>query len=719
MDVQRVIRILALLVCGLSALSVQAAHTQIHLLLGATKARPGDTILAGIQLKMDEGWHTYWNNPGDSGMATRINWQLPAGLTAGEPQWPIPEKLFDTNLTTYIYTGQAVALVPIKISEQASPGTVSLKAKVSWLECAVLCVPGNTEVQDTIEIGNQAELSPHVAVLQRWQKRLPQPSTSLAPTLRWEGPATGDLRPVVLEWTSPTPAATNADFYPDANEQFEVQAATESVQTAQGKAALRKQVKKLAGDWPARIAGVLVLESTAGRFGYAIDLPTKASARKAEEPTAGPLEPRTSPGKQKPLWLILIYAFLGGLILNIMPCVLPVIALKILGFVNQAKEQPAEVRRLGLIYTSGVIVSFLILAGIVIAIKTAGHSVGWGFQFNSPYFLVAMTVLAALISLNLFGLFEVTLGGTAMTAASNLSSRHGASGAFFNGLLATVLATSCTAPVLGTAVGFAFAQPAGLILLILLTVGVGLAAPYIVLSWHPAWLCLLPKPGLWMERFKVAMGFPMLGAAVWLCSLLAIHYGERAWYMAVFLVFLAIAAWIYGEFVQRGQRHKMLAALAAIATLVMGYGYALEKELQWRKPIQETASEAPATHLDTQAAEWQPWSTQAVEQARAAHRPVVVDFTARWCLTCNTIVKPTLESEAVKKKLKEINAVTLLADYTRQPPAITAELQRFGRAGVPLVLVYSINADKPPAVFDLVTPSSLLAALDDAARQGS
>ena len=163
----------------------------------------------------------------------------------------------------------------------------------------------------------------------------------------------------------------------------------------------------------------------------------------------------------------------------------------------------------------------------------------------------------------------------------------------------------------------------------------------------------------------------------------------------------------------------MLAAWAAIATLVIGYGYALEKELQWRKPIQETASEAPATHLDTQAAEWQPWSTQAVEQARAAHRPVVVDFTARWCLTCNTIVKPTLESEAVKKKLKEINAVTLLADYTRQPPAITAELQRFGRAGVPLVLVYSINADKPPAVFDLVTPSSLLAALDDAARQGS
>ena len=712
MGVQRVIRILAAISCCLSALSVEAAHTQVHLLLGATHARPGDTILAGVQLKMDEGWHTYWNNPGESGLATSITWELPDGITAGAAQWPVPEKLFDTNLTTYIYKDQVVALVPIRIPERASQGTITIKAKVSWLECAVLCLPGNAEVQDTLEIGTQAELSPHVALLQRWQKRLPQPAASLAPTLRWEGPEKGELRPLVLQWAAPNLEATNADFFPDASEQFEVQPSTESIPVGNGKMALRKQVKKLSGNWPTRISGVLVLESGAGRVGYGIDLPPTSAKDKRDATTGDTKTPPASAGGQKPLWLILLYAFLGGLILNIMPCVLPVIALKILGFISQAKEQPGEVRRLGLIYTAGVLVSFLLLATIVIAIKAAGRSVGWGFQFNSPYFLVAMTVLAAVIALNLFGLFEVTLGGTALTAASNLSSKHGASGAFFNGLLATVLATSCTAPVLGTAVGFAFAQPAGLILLILLTVGVGLAAPYIILSWHPAWLSLLPKPGAWMERFKVAMGFPMLGAAVWLCSLLSIHYGERAWFMAVFLVFLAISAWIYGEFVQRGRAHRFMSGLVAIAVLVTGYAYALEKELRWREPAQEALSnEEPK-----QAGEWQPWSPEAVARAQADHRPVVVDFTAQWCLTCNTIVKPTLESAAVKKKLKEINAVTLLADYTRQPPAITAELQRFGRAGVPLVLVYSVDADKPPAVFDLVTPSSLVAALDQAAR---
>ena len=408
----------------------------------------------------------------------------------------------------------------------------------------------------------------------------------------------------------------------------------------------------------------------------------------------------------------------GGLILNVMPCVLPVIALKILGFVGQAKDDPRRVRKLGLIHTLGVLSSFLVLALIIVSVKAAGSSVGWGFQFNNPYFLVLMTALVTLIALNLFGVFEVNPGGHTLSAASNLTSKHGASGAFFNGLLATVLATSCSAPILAGAVGVAFAQKPPVIILAMLTVGLGLAGPYLILSWHPAWLRFLPKPGLWMEKFKMAMGFPMLGAGVWLCSLLTIHYGERAWWMAVFLVFLSVAAWVYGDFVQRGRKRRLLASLVSASVLVVGYAYAVDSKLRWREPLSEEAasgkegpSEAPRGIV------WREWSSEAVAEARVQRRLVLVDFTAKWCPTCNTIVKSALENLSVQKRLREVNAVLLLANYTRQPASITAELNRFGRAGVPLVLVYPRNPNAPPMVFDLITASTLLNALDRAAQE--
>ena len=246
---------------------------------------------------------------------------------------------------------------------------------------------------------------------------------------------------------------------------------------------------------------------------------------------------------------MLLYAFIGGLILNLMPCVLPVIALKILGFVSEAKSEPRHVRALGLVYALGVLFSFLVLAAIVIGVKAAGHQAGWGMQFGSPIFLVCLTTLVTLVALNLFGVFEVTLGGRALDAAGNLASKHGAAGAFFNGVLATVLATPCTAPFLSIALGFAFAQSAAVIVLIFLTVGLGLAAPYVVLSWNPAWLKFLPKPGAWMEKFKIAMGFPMLATVVWLFNIAASSYGKNVLWLGVFLVVMAFAAWIFGEFV--------------------------------------------------------------------------------------------------------------------------------------------------------------------------
>jgi thiol:disulfide interchange protein DsbD len=412
---------------------------------------------------------------------------------------------------------------------------------------------------------------------------------------------------------------------------------------------------------------------------------------------------------------MLLYAFIGGLILNIMPCVLPVIALKILGFINHGQHEPGRVRTLGLVYAAGVLVSFLALAAVVIGVKAAGHHAGWGMQFGNPEFIVVLTTLITLVALNLFGVFEVNLGGQALSAAGQLASKQGAPGAFFNGLLATALATPCTAPFLAPALGFAFAQSPALILLIFLFVGLGLAAPYVVLSWNPALLKLLPKPGAWMEKFKIAMGFPMLLTAVWLFNLAADDYGKNVLWLGVFLVLVAFAAWIFGAFVQRSRAGKGVAVAIVLLLLIGGYVYALEDQLHWRAPmvIADTSSLPESPDGIT----WQRWSPQAVAQAQSEGRPVLVDFTADWCLTCQVNKKIAIETPSVRQKLKEINAVALIGDYTHFPDNITTELNRYNRAGVPLVLVYPKTADSQPIVLpEVLTPGIVLDALDRAAR---
>jgi thiol:disulfide interchange protein DsbD len=416
------------------------------------------------------------------------------------------------------------------------------------------------------------------------------------------------------------------------------------------------------------------------------------------------------------LWQMLLFAFIGGLILNIMPCVLPVIALKILGFVSEAKSEPRRVRNLGLIYALGVLLSFLALATLVIGVKSAGHHAGWGMQFGSPVFIVCLATLVTLVALNLFGIFEVTLGGRALDTAGELATKHGAAGAFFNGVLATVLATPCTAPFLGAALGFAFAQSAGVIVLIFLTVGLGLASPYILLSWNPAWLKFLPKPGAWMEKFKIAMGFPMLATVVWLFNVAASSYGKNVLWLGIFLVVVALAAWIFGEFFQRGRSRRGIALAVVLFLLAGGYAFALEKELDWRTALPDNNASGSLKE-SADGIDWQRWSPEAVAEARAAGKPVLVDFTADWCLTCQVNKKTSIEITSVREKLKSLNALALLGDYTHFPDAITTELSRFNRAGVPLVLVYPKNADAPAIVLpEVLTPGIVLDALDRAAK---
>jgi thiol:disulfide interchange protein DsbD len=715
------------LVClALTVASAQAAHTQVQLILADEAAQPGETVLAGVHLKMESGWHTYWKNPGEAGMATKIEWHLPAGVTAGDIRWPLPEKLPPAEVTTYGYQGEVVLLVPLKLAADVKPGALALSAKVSWLECKEQCIPADGTVQATLNVGGETKSSADAELLKQWQSKTPRAEKMFSFKVRWDKKVGSDTRTIIIEGTQTVQdkalAFDKVEFFPDASDNYEFGGATEKLPVSTG-FAVRKTVKQFSA-WPSKISGVIVLEGNGQRNGFELSEPITGDLAQGAAATVSPVSSSSSSnvGSRESLVRMLLYAFIGGLILNIMPCVLPVIALKILGFVSEAHNHPKRVRMLGVVYALGVLASFLAMAAFVIGIKAAGHRAGWGMQFSNPYFLIVLTVLVTLVALNLFGVFEINLGGGALNAASSLAARHGTSGAFFNGVLATVLATPCTASILGTALGFAFAQGAAVIVLMFLTMGVGLACPYLLLSFQPGWLKFLPKPGAWMEKFKIAMGFPMLGTAIWLFSVTSGFYGERSWWLAIFLVFIGIAAWVYGEFVQRGRRNRGLAFCVMIAALAVGYAWPLNAQLRWWQPVQGDMKGLLETGAGEVALE--PWSLSAIAKARAENRPVLVDFTAKWCVTCNAVVGPALKKRSVQDKLKQTNARVFVADYSRAPQEMTDELARYGRAGVPLVLVYPKDAAKEAIVLDepgpLELPShyatALVAALEDAAK---
>jgi thiol:disulfide interchange protein len=684
--------VFALIGFVLTIASAQAAHTQAQLVLADDLAKPGETVLVGVHLKMEPGWHTYWKNPGEAGMATKIAWHLPPGVTAGDIQWPLPEKLPPAEVTTYGFENEVVLLVPLKLAADVKPGALALSAKVSWLECKDQCIPGDTTVLATLNVGAETKPSADAALLKEWQSNTPRTNDLFSFKVHWEKNVENDVRTIIIEGAQTTEdkklAFEKVEFFPYGDENYEIQGATEKLPTSVG-FALRKTVKIFSKEWPAKISGVIVVEGNGQRNGFKLSEPITSDLKAASAPAA----------PSKPLAQMLLYAFIGGLILNIMPCVLPVIALKILSFVGDARKDPRRVRILGMVYTLGVLVSFFVLAGVVIALKAAGHKAGWGLQFSNPHFVVALTILVFLVALNLFGVFEVTLGGRTMGAAGELASKQGVPGAFFNGILATVLATPCTAPFLSIALGFAFAQSTAIIVMIFLSVGIGLALPYLVLSFQPAWLKFLPKPGAWMEKFKILMGFPMLGTGVWLLSL-ASGSSEKGTLLSfgLFLVALAMGVWIWGAFVQRGTRRRGLAAAVSILVLALGAFFTF-----------------PMTHRDE--IQWQPWSSAAVAQAQSQGHPVLVDFTADWCLTCQVNKKVAIETASVREKLKQIGAVNLVGDYTRQPDAITDELSRYQRAGVPLVLVFPGKPNAGPVVLpEVLTSGIVLSALNEAAK---
>ena len=700
-----------------NAFAAPKAHTTVDLLLPAESVRPGDTVLAAVRLRMEPGWHTYWKYAGESGSPTELEWQLPAGVTAGEIRWPAPERLEADDLVTFVLHDEATLIIPLKLASDLKAGPLELKAKVSWLECQEMCIPGDDVVSATLTIGNETKPSTNATLITSAVALLPQPATRLGLKSVWESPSTNNTRALIVEWPAQD-GATAPDFFPFASDDYDVQLKYEHLPVDAIRLSMRIQVKSSSGNWPSAIPGILVQKVGSNTQAYEVSLaPGEQSTGDQSRSTPETHQGGTAPGAPATnsilKWLLL--ALLGGLILNLMPCVLPILSLKVLSIVNQRGSPAGHARKHALVYTLGVLASFWVLAGLVLA----GRLASWGEQFQDPRFVVIMTVLMTLVGLNLFGLFEVILPGATLSKATELTAKGGVSGAFFNGVLAVVLGASCVAPVLAAAVGWAISQTPVVILLSFSMIGLGLALPFVLLSFFPTLQRLLPKPGPWMEKFKTAMGFPMLATAAWLLSQTADHFGSGGpLWVGLFLVVLALAMWIYGEFHQRGTRHRGLAAIIALLIVIGAYVWTLERELHWRNPPAiATGTQTPASAGAGDSIGWQPWSSDTVSKARAEGRPVLVDFTANWCLTCQLNKKTSLEIDSVRAKLKAINAVTLLGDYTRKNPEITAELKRFERAGVPLVLVYPKDASKPPQLLPTVlTPSIVLEALDAAAK---
>ncbi len=690
------------------SLTLHAANTEVSLLLSHSEAKPGETLFAAVRLKMNPGWHTYWVNGGDSGGPTVIDWDLPPGISFGELQWPVPNRFEEGGLVTYTYEKEVYLITPLHIAASLKPGKLVLKAKVRWLECATLCIPGRDEVEATILIGNSTKFTSHSTAIAQWQTGVPKPNLYLKADAVWLGAITNETRSLSIQFAGFL-TTNQPDFYPGPNDKYTVSATSKF----EPEGRIIKAVELLEGEWPTQIEGVAVFGHGADVQAFSVVL----NLNKGIGPTASTTNPaplsRSTRKSEATLFGVILLAFIGGLILNIMPCVLPVIALKILGFVQQSTQSPSHVRKLGFVYALGVWVSFLVLAGAVIIVKQVGGTAVWGMQFQNPIFLVVLTVLVTLVALNLFGIFEILLTGNALGAASQLSSKEGLMGAFFNGVLATALATPCTAPYLGFALGFAFTASYWVIIIVFSSIAFGLAAPYVLLSCNPNWLKFLPKPGAWMERFKQLMGFPMLATAVWLFSLSGSRYGSNGiLWLGVFLVLVSLAAWIWGEFVQRNSKHSTIARIAAVIILLASYYFLLEGRLNWRhrtKPATQDQVGNNSSHFG-----FLKWSKEAVEEARKAGRPVLVDFTAEWCLTCQIFSKTSIENEVVQKRLKEINAAVFIADFTDQDPLIANEILSHGRAGVPLVLVYPQDRNRPPIILpENLTAKALLSALEN------
>ncbi|MGA9120882.1 MAG: thioredoxin family protein [Bacteroidota bacterium] len=721
---------LAAVIVGVVAPSGQclAAHTKVTLVANTREVVPGTQFLLGVRLQMDPGWHTYWVNPGEAGLATDIQWKLPQGLVAGQVEWPLPEKHIETgDVMTYGYGTETMLLVPMTASPSLVPGTkLKLSANVTWLECESICVPGSAQVSIDLPVSKGPSRAEHQDLFGRYLSLLPRaPTDPNQPPVRIEG--TSGVVTISVTLAAP-PANGSVDFYPEGLPNAQV--GRPNVTITDRSATITVPVTPYDRiDSACTFRGVLVLPGTGGTKD-AISLQTElpagffsaaVSPSKGKDILNGTFKTIPS-GPEYSLLLYLLLAFVGGLLLNVMPCVLPVIALKIFGLVKMAGDQPSRVKKLGWSFSSGIVVSFLALAFLVILLQAAGQKVGWGFQFQEPLFVMVMTAIVFAFGLSLFGVFEIRLPSRAIEGVGTvLQKQEGGTGyapSFFEGVFATILATPCTAPFLGTALGFAFSQPAWAILLIFATVAFGMAFPYILLTAKPAWMKFLPKPGAWMETAKQFMGFLMMATVLWLLYILGKQLGmEAIVWTAAFLLVLGVACWVIGRFLtlSSSRLRTVIVWIVAIAIVAAGWWGFLGDVLS-AGAILEAGTTTGST-LSGEGISWERFDKARLETLLDDSKPVLIDFTADWCLTCKVNEKTVLSDPEVIERVKQTGIVAIKADWTNRNPEITDLLAKFGRSGVPLYVLFPQGKPTEPIVLpEVITKNIFLDALDKSVK---
>ncbi|MFM8346340.1 MAG: protein-disulfide reductase DsbD family protein [Betaproteobacteria bacterium] len=689
--------------------------------------RPGTPAWLGLKIVHKKGWHTYWLNPGDSGLPTQLQWTLPPGLKAGEIDWPVPHRLPIGPLMNHGYEGTLLLQVPLVVEQPLPEQTLTIGLRADWLVCEDVCIPEGGDFTLKLPAGSaRAALVRHAALFEETRAQLP---------VVWPGAratAKVDAQGLQLE-LSGLPAAWQGrklSIFPTAphvlSPSVEPQARWGAAGSWSGVMAFSPQrmdqprdmgfVVALAEPLPKGVAppGLALTAAVAGTWPPADagapapgagGLPAGSVSEGTGTRAAGGLGGAQAPAASG-WWAALALAFIGGLILNLMPCVFPVLSLKVFGFASHAHDRRALAVG-GAAYTLGVVLSFTALAGLLLALRASGEQLGWGFQLQSPPFVAALALLFTLMGLNLLGLFEFDLmvpGSWAAARANNPMVDH-----FLTGVLAVLVASPCTAPFMGASLGVAMTMPTPMALGVFVALGLGMASPYLLLCLMPAWAQKLPRPGAWMAKVKHALALPLLATVVWLVWVLGHQAGiDAAAGLLAFLLVLAFAIGAWGWAATSGHTPRLLARAASTAVVVGGMAWTLPL-LQDKPPSSGLGAPAPSVASAGQA--WAPWSPQAMADAMAQGQTVFVDYTAAWCVTCQVNKRSTLRHPEVEQALQARGIVTLLADWTRRDEAITRELSRLGRSGVPVYAFYRSGQD-PVLLAEVLTPALMLQALE-------
>ena len=667
-------------------------------------AAPGSTAVVAVRQQIRPGWHTYWRNPGDSGGPTTLDWTLPAGVKAGEIVWPLPERQRLQSLMNYGYSGAVILPVPVDIPADARPGqTLRLKTVARFFVCSdQMCVPEDLDLALDLRVQDgAAPLDPrHGAAIQSVIRSAPRPAGIEASAGMADGRLTltatgGPLAGAAPRW---------AYFFPFESGVLDHAAVQTGQRGAEGLTLSVSAGRDLAaGGLKGRVAGVLATDLGAWEIsatpGPALPGATGDGALASGETAA------KAPANLSAFVQAALFALLGGLILNLMPCVFPILAMKAAALTRSA-HHPREARRDGLAFLAGVLVSFLVLAAALLALRAGGQALGWGFQLQSPGVVAGLALLMLGVALNLSGVFHI---GAGLQGAGHgpLARLPGAVGAFFTGVLAVVVAAPCTAPFMAFALGAALLMPWPMALAVFLMLGLGLALPYLLISLSPGLLARLPRPGPWMESLRNLLAFPMYGAALWLVWVFARQTGGDA--LAILFaagLMLALGLWLAGRFqaARAFGQNGLLSGVSALIVLILALGLTVvAADSAPRSPPSATDAPGPLAS--------QPWSPEAVQAALAEGRPVLVNFTADWCVTCKINESTALTARRTAEALKARNAVYLVGDWTRRDDAITRELERHGRSGVPLYLLYTPGQSEPRILPQLLTEGVIIDAL--------